>query len=550
MKRFLRGFTVLLAACISLAASCHHEPPDIDGPNSGDGPLLIDASYDIPSDGGSITINMTATQRWSAKVSGNSKWCTLDRSSGAAGEVTIQINISANDSYSGRQCTVTITTGKTQGRISIVQAQLDVLQTEPESLEIEAEGGSVEATVRANISYTLSCEADWLSWEETPAEEWSTEHTITISAGQNESPQARSALLLLQGGSLSCTLSVQQAGALESDPLDGIATALQTHSQGAGIPIVIMGDAFPREDIESGQYQQLMSEAAETLFSEEPFALLREMFDVYCVNIVSGPYEDFSSGESTTLGTWFGEGTMVGGDISACRRYTLEAIAEEDLEKSLTIVLMNRACHAGRCYMSFVHREDSSPSDCALGEAYAFLPLGTDPEDFASLLLHEAGGHGFGKLADEYAYDTAGIIPQSQVDTYRSLQTLSHAYMNVSFDSEELPWSHFLEDERYRWDGLGCWEGACTYPLGVWRPSENSIMNSAPRGFNAPSREAIYRRIQRLAFGSEWEYDFETFAAFDAACRTPAPEEPVEMEGGNAISEKNRPGRSGCVIVY
>ena len=35
-------------------------------------------------------------------------------------------------------------------------------------------------------------------------------------------------------------------------------------------------------------------------------------------------------------------------------------------------------------------------------------------------------------------------------------------------------------------------------------------------GFNAPSREAIYYRIHKLAYGSTWEYDYEKFVEYDA----------------------------------
>lgn len=33
--------------------------------------------------------------------------------------------------------------------------------------------------------------------------------------------------------------------------------------------------------------------------------------------------------------------------------------------------------------------------------------------------------------------------------------------------------------------------------------------------FNAPSREAIYYRIHKLAYGEDWQYDYETFVQQD-----------------------------------
>ena len=37
--------------------------------------------------------------------------------------------------------------------------------------------------------------------------------------------------------------------------------------------------------------------------------------------------------------------------------------------------------------------------------------------------------------------------------------------------------------------------------------------------FNAPSREAIYYRIHKLAYGDSWVYNFEDFATWDAKNR-------------------------------
>ena len=42
-------------------------------------------------------------------------------------------------------------------------------------------------------------------------------------------------------------------------------------------------------------------------------------------------------------------------------------------------------------------------------------------------------------------------------------------------------------------------------------------------GFNAPSREAIYTRINKLAFGESWQYDYEDFVAYDAVNRRTEP---------------------------
>ena len=40
-------------------------------------------------------------------------------------------------------------------------------------------------------------------------------------------------------------------------------------------------------------------------------------------------------------------------------------------------------------------------------------------------------------------------------------------------------------------------------------------MNSTDSGFNAPSREAIYYKIHKLAYGRNWEYNYEDFVTYD-----------------------------------
>ena len=41
------------------------------------------------------------------------------------------------------------------------------------------------------------------------------------------------------------------------------------------------------------------------------------------------------------------------------------------------------------------------------------------------------------------------------------------------------------------------------------------MMRSNMHGFNTPSREAIYKRVMKVAYGSEWKYDYEEFVEFD-----------------------------------
>ena len=75
---------------------------------------------------------------------------------------------------------------------------------------------------------------------------------------------------------------------------------------------------------------------------------------------------------------------------------------------------------------------------------------------------------------------------------------------------------------RYADEKLGAYEGASTYAKDIWRPTENSMMRGNNAPFNAPSREAIYYRIHKLAYGDDWEYDYEEFVKYDEINRNAA----------------------------
>jgi hypothetical protein len=150
----------------------------------------------------------------------------------------------------------------------------------------------------------------------------------------------------------------------------------------------------------------------------------------------------------------------------------------------------------------------------------SYFPVGKDDEALAQVLKHEAGGHGFSKLGDEYSYESMGRITAEEIEKNNYL--IKYGWRkNVDFTNDPLKikWSHFLSDERYAGEGLGAYEGGLTYWSGVWRPTYNSIMRHNTDGFNAPSREAIYYRIHKLAYGADWEYDYEEFVEWDARNR-------------------------------
>lgn len=293
----------------------------------------------------------------------------------------------------------------------------------------------------------------------------------------------------------------------------GTAAVLQTAAEGNGIDVVIMGDGYSDRQIADGTYEKDMRFVYDKMFDEEPYRSFKDLFNVSYVNVVSMA-EGYENG-TTALGCYFGSGTFIGGDDAKCMEMAQKVVTDDRMDNTLIVVVLNSNVYAGTCWMYYPSNTDT---DYGCGVSIAYFPKGEDEEMFAQLLDHEAMGHGFTKLADEYYYTQT--FPASMAQGFRDESKYGWwRNVDITNDPSKIKWKHFLEDDRYKYDGLGIYEGAYTYDKGVWRPTEFSIMHYNTGGFNAPSREAIYYRIHKLAYGDSWEYDYEKFVEYDAVNR-------------------------------
>ncbi len=285
---------------------------------------------------------------------------------------------------------------------------------------------------------------------------------------------------------------------------DGTYTTLQKASVGTGIDLVIMGDGFVDKDMGvGGTYEARMQETMDAFFSEEPYVTYKDRFNVYAVNVVS-KNEGIGDDLDSALDVWFGSGTAIGGSDQTCANYmsNIPLVSTTDIT---VIIAVNSTNYAGTCYMY------------SNGVSFAYCPYAYNSEDnYRQLVTHEAGGHGFAKLSDEYAY--SGAITTEAIDSYIWWRDYYGYGFNVDVtnDPDDILWSHMLSDSRY--DGLvDIYEGALTYEFGAYRPTDSSIMRYNVGGYNPPSREAIYRKIMELSGDT---YDYENFVEYDAINRS------------------------------
>ena len=297
---------------------------------------------------------------------------------------------------------------------------------------------------------------------------------------------------------------------------DSIVTQLQKHKIGNGVPVVILGDGFLDRDIASGKFREATNKAIDALFSMHPMTALRDYFDVYEVSAVS--YNDyFTPTSSTAFNSKFTSpgSSEIRGDDNKAEGYAKLAIGDMRINDAVIIVLVNENQYGGTCSMRIFPKISDIPN----GISIAYVPLyeSDDPQRcFATILNHEVVGHGFAKLSDEYDTERLGKISSSEKQEYEEIQKFGF-YRNIAFDSDVTKsyWANFAADSRYKSENLGCYEGGACFTLGVYRPTENSIMNANIGGFNVAGRVMIYKRCMNIAFGNRWKYNEADFIAFD-----------------------------------
>ena len=382
----------------------------------------------------------------------------------------------------------------------------EVFTVTPTLFDIDGYEQDITMTVTANISYSIDSQPEWISKKS----DNSGVYTFTVSA--NTTSSSRSGEIIFKNvNNTFLTVTVKQGiqTYTSSDySQDGQVTKIHSATVGKGIDVVFVGDAFADKDQDLfNKYVELGKEA---FFTEEPFRSTKNRFNIYRIGSVSKNGIITQEGGDTKFSAQFGDGTYISGDHDAVFRFVQDKMPSVNLKKTIVFVIVNKAKYAGTCWMF---------SD---NKAVCYVPLCRDETDYAQTLRHEGCGHGFGKLADEYFYDSMGRIPDDKVSELKKWKGFAYGFhenVDLTSDPNTILWSKFISDSRYS-GKVGVYEGGYTYPYGVYRPTDNSIMRYNTGGFNAPSREAIYKKIMKFSEGNAWTYDYETFVAFDAPARS------------------------------
>lgn len=318
-----------------------------------------------------------------------------------------------------------------------------------------------------------------------------------------------------EGNPVTCNYEVQQFDSQYDE--DG-QQRLLSHTKGNGINIVFIGDGYDAEDIANGDYLADVQEGMEYFFDIEPYKTYKDYFDVYIdfpLSYESGVCSNANIWRTTKFDTTYGAGDngRLKVNFEDMIAYVLNnvagtAINANNVNQSLIITILNSDVYEGLAGMY------------SSGVGVAAVPHSRYeyPNDYRGLIQHEAGGHAFGKLADEYIYHRENIhsckctccLHTSGLEEGKALGWYENVSLNGRY--KEIEWSHLIFDDRYE-DIVDIFSGGFYHSDGVYRPEVNSCMNNNVPYYNTVSRQAIVERIMNYSGGT---FDFETFVSKDS----------------------------------
>jgi len=487
-------------------------------------------------EGGAEDIQVSGADKWDVR-SESPAWLQIHVT-----DVGLSLSASINEGVRQRTHEIVVASDQDERVLAVIQSAKAFLEFEGEKRDTLSAGEAVhEVGVRSNVRFKVNMldgGDGWIRQSDKGGDGMISNKVISdvkalrFDISQNDSGEERNARIVISASQeeLADTLHLTQLASGQQDDevpendddqgydegenedggngwyADGDVFVLQ-FSEKAGAQLVFMGDGFIHKDLNvNGKYEESIKEAVEHFFSIEPYSTYSDYFNVYMVIAESenegvGSKGSLGGSFQTRFGSSYGTGTEIRCNEDVVFEYARKPESISDDDQVTAIVVLNSDKYAGTAYLY----ED--------GNSIALCPMSEEeyPYDFRGIVQHEAGGHAFGYLADEYVYYDQQM-PKSRIEYMLEMRDRGF-YINLDFtdDEEEVLWSGFIGREGYEMVGL--YEGGYEYQYGVWRSEDNSCMNNNIPYFNAQSRWAIYSRMMNL---SGQEPDFEEFVGNDS----------------------------------
>ena len=305
----------------------------------------------------------------------------------------------------------------------------------------------------------------------------------------------------------------------------GDAIRYMTSSKSSPINLVITGDGFTVYDMKlGGAFYERARYAVDELFKVEPYKTYKSYFNVYFIPAISKQRGADIGNTNTEKDTYFDTGWVSSSSYSdmvsnsgysIIKSFVRSNTPGYNASRTFCVVLCNEYTYGALCYWKdspviclasvCLNSSWTAPRAVGWGGSWDGNALaGKCWGDFSNLVIHEIGGHGIARLADEY--------PSHTFSTYEvNYDHTSNYSRNLSSSSTSTPWSDFkaaiTADGGYvTTDKLGLGEYLCNN--NVYRSDYQGTMDDNRKIFGVWNRYLIAERIHSLAGES---YSYATF---------------------------------------
>lgn len=503
MKSFSKLFCLLIPLLLIFSCSDDKEPTMLKVPTT---EVKFD-SYDVQSK----TITIETNVDWN--ITTKPFWLQVEPMSGNAGTHVITITSTLATRNENREATFKIIASDLSKDVFVTQPGVGNINISDPEITLLKEDESAKFVFETSKDWEIECEATWLTITPLSGKAGKHEITVTPKALNDDYKDRIAELNILSFGNTKQVFVTQET--VIPFHKDKEVVLLQKATKGKGVDLIFMGEGFIVKDLvkhKSGKYEKAMHDAANHFFSIYPYTEYRDYFNIYMVVA-----ESLEEGVGNSKGqvdnkfeSYYGDGTIIRCNEDKCIEYTKligglngKVITEYDLKDMSVVLVLNSDKYAGTAKKRLS------------GFSIAMCPM--HPKHFGGLIHHESGGHGFGRLADEYVNSqnkTTSIYTggTSWVNMIRSYHEVGgYANADLTNDPQKVVWKDFLEHEKY--PTVGCFEGAVYYGKDVWKPEEvKTCMDNNVPYYNAPSRYSIVARIMEIA---GVDFSFEKFVQID-----------------------------------
>ena len=169
--------------------------------------LVSDEVIEFPTARTVETVTFQTNMNWTAALD-NETWCTLSKTSGAAGANEIKVTASANNDPDDRNATLTLHAGDVTKAIRLTQYRREQINLSQTEYEVRHEGDTLYIPVESNVSYWTDIPVNWI--KKGTLQRGLEQRTLVLMVAYNDSNAPRETVITLTGEQVSRELNVKQ----------------------------------------------------------------------------------------------------------------------------------------------------------------------------------------------------------------------------------------------------------------------------------------------------------------------------------------------------